>query len=154
MKKLAAFAGIASLLAGLALVGPSTAAPAARKAETLKFTSVYKDNQFTTVDADQSGDDTAGDSFTGNFVLRHGGKTRGHLEFNCVLATVQPSRDLCTGVVHISGRGELSVTDVSPHDSDHSKAIVNGGSGSLGGAQGHMTLDFRRHRVTVTIVVR
>jgi len=154
VKKLGTFGALAALLASVAVISPLTSATGAQGAETVKYTAIYRDGQMTEVDADGSGDETAGDYFVGNFVLRSGGKTRGHLEFHCDLATVSPNRNLCSGVVHISGRGELAVADVSNSDSEVEKVAITGGTGDFGGASGNGKFVFGRNRAQFTFKIK
>ena len=154
MKKFGALGALAALLAAFAVISPITAATGAQGAETLKFTAINRDGQFHNVDADGSEDESAGDYFVGNFVLRSGGKTRGHLEFHCDLATVSPNRNLCQGVAHIAGRGELVVADVSNSDSEKEKVTVTGGTGDFGGVGGNGKFEFGRNRVHMTFKIK
>ena len=146
MKKASTFVGLALLLSAVAVVSPLTTATGAQGGQTLKYSAIFRDSQFTDVDSDDSGGESAGDTFVGNFILRHGGKARGHLEFHCFIVTISPNRDLCHGVVHINGSGEFAVADVSPHDSESSKVMITGGTGEFGSAGGNGKVDFGRNR--------
>lgn len=154
MKKLGAIGALAALLAAIAVISPLTSATGAQGAETLKYTAVNRDGQLTDVDADGSGDSSAGDYFVGNFVLRRGGKARGHLEFHCFLATVSPDRTVCHGVAHIAGRGELALADVANADSNVQKVTITGGNGDFGGASGNGRFEFGKNRAHLTFTVR
>jgi hypothetical protein len=147
MKKIGAIGALGALLATLAVISPLTSATGAPgAATTLRYTAIFRDSQFTNVDADDSGGDTAGDYFVGNFLLRQGGKNRGHLEFRCDVVTENPTRNLCSGVVHIAGKGELAVTDVSNSDAEKEKVAITGGTGEFGGASGNGKFDFGKNR--------
>lgn len=153
MKKVGAISAFVSLLTALAVIPPlASAKPQA--ATTLKYTAIFRDAQFTNVDADDSGGESVGDSFVGNFVLRQGGKERGHLEFSCDQVTSSPDRDLCFGVVHLDGRGEFSVSDVSGHSSTHSKVMIMGGTGEFGSAGGNGQFDFGKNRAHFTFKLK
>lgn len=154
MKKLGAFAGIVALLATVAVLSPLTNASGAGGAETLKFTALNREGHQTQVDADGSGDETAGDYFVGNFVLRHGGKVLGHFEFHCDIATIAPNRTLCNGVAHIDGRGEIVAADVASESANTNKPAITGGTGDFGGASGNALLTFGKSRTHVTFTVR
>jgi hypothetical protein len=154
MKRLAPVTAIVALLATIAAISPLTTASGQAGGETLKFSARLSDGQFHPVDADNSGDETPGDYFVGNFALRHGGKGRGHLEFRCDVVTEAPDRNLCAGVVHINGRGEISVTDVSPSDSETEKVTITGGIGDFGGAGGNGKFEFGRNRATFTFKIK
>jgi hypothetical protein len=153
MKKVGAISAFVSLLTALAVIPPlASAKPQA--ATTLKYTAIFRESQITNVDADDSGDESVGDAFVGNFVLRQGGKVRGHLEFRCDQVTSSPDRDLCTGVVHLDGRGEFGVSDVSAHDSERSKVMITGGTGEFGSAGGNGQFDFRQNRAHFTFKLK
>ena len=154
MKKLGALGALVALLAAIAVISPLTSATGAQGAETLRYTALNKDGQLTQVDADGSGGISAGDYFVGNFILRQGGKGRGHLEFHCDLATVDPSRQLCSGVVHISGRGEIVVADVSGSGANVEKVSITGGTGDFGGASGNGKFVFGKNRATFTFKIK
>jgi hypothetical protein len=155
VKKFGAIGALAALATTVAVIMPLTSAtgtPGA--AETLKYTAIFRDSQFTNVDADDSGGDTAGDYFVGNFPLRQGGKNRGHLEFHCAIVTENPTRNLCSGVVHISGRGEFAVTDVSNADAEKEKVAITGGTGEFGGASGNGKFEFGKNRAHFTFKLK
>jgi hypothetical protein len=154
VKKLGVIGAVAALATAVAMILPLTSATGAQGAETLKYTARNRDGQFTEVDSDGSGDASAGDYFVGNFVLRNGGKVRGHLEFHCDLATVGPDRNLCSGVVHLDGRGELAVADVSASDADSEKVAITGGTGDFGGAGGNGKFVFGANRVHFTFKIK
>jgi hypothetical protein len=154
MKKFGALGALAALLAAFAVISPITAATGAQGAETLKYTVRLRDAQLHDIDADGSGDETAGDYFVGNFLLRQGGKNRGHLEFHCDLATVSPNRNLCSGVAHIAGRGEFAVADVSNSEAETEKVAITGGTGDFGGAGGNGKFVFGRNRAHFTFKVK
>lgn len=148
MKKLVPVTAIVALLASIAAISPLTSASGQAGGETLRFTARLSEGQFHVVDVDDNGAENPGDYFVGNFVLRNGGKVRGHLEFRCDLVTESPARNLCSGVVHVDGRGEMAVSDVSPSDSETEKVTITGGIGDFGGATGNGKFDFRRNRAT------
>lgn len=156
MKKFGAIGALAALATAVAVIMPlpsATGTPGA--ASTLKYTALYRDSRITDVDADSSNSDTAGDYFVGSFALRQGGKVRGHLDFHCDQVTVDPDKDLCSGVVHIDGSGEFAVADVSPSEAANSKVIITGGNGEFGGASGNGKFDFSgRHRAHFTFKIK
>lgn len=143
MRKLATAGAIAVVVAvGAVMLVPTQATGA--KERTLKFSAKYADLQQFEVDADDSGELGPGDYFVGGFVLRRGGRVRGHLEFHCDIVTAQPERELCHAVAHVDGFGELVLDDVSNANRFTEKAAITGGTGRFGGASGNAFLDFRK----------
>jgi hypothetical protein len=154
MRRVGRFVGLAALLGLVAVVSPLTSATGAKGGQTLRFSSRNSDNQFYAVDVDDSGDENPGDYFVGNFVLRHGGKTRGHLEFQCAVATASPARRLCHGVAHVDGQGEFVVEDVAPANAESERVTITGGTGTFGDASGNGKFVFGRNRIQLTFKLK
>ena len=152
MRKLRLTAAAAALATLVAIILPVTGATGAQGGRTLKFSALY--GQQTEVDATGDGDMGAGDYFVGNFILRRGGRERGHLEFHCAIVTTSPQRELCHGVAHIDGHGEIVLASVASSSRDSEKVAITGGSGEFGGASGNGKFEFGRARAHMTFTIR
>jgi hypothetical protein len=154
MRKLGGFAAIAVTATLIATLLPLAGA-GAQGGRTLKYSAPYRELQQTEVDATGDGDLGAGDYFVGGFVLRRGGRARGHVEFRCDIVTTNPERELCHAVAHIDGFGELVLDDVSNAGKLTQKVAITGGTGQFGDASGNAFLDFRgSNRAYFTFHVR
>ena len=135
-------------LVGLTIVGVVVTGfmgPAFAKAPNRYFTP-FRKIRFSHVDAGTVGVSNVGDADYGTWDLLSHGKKWGHLNFKCERIVAKPKRDLCTAVLRIKGRGQLSVQGIQKGGGDQPRLIVaiTGGTQEFRDAAGTITLGFGR----------
>lgn len=130
-----------------------TLLPTAGAKQTLRYKLAFRASEFYNIDANDNGStDDPGDYQVGEFVMKKGGSSAGHLNFQCVTTSTSPARDLCSAVVHITGKGLVTLSAVQRHGGSNSIiTAIDGGTRAFRGASGIVQLDFKNDFITIKI---
>ena len=154
-KKIGIAALITVALAAAGAVATFTLSSSAATGHHERFSVYERGNTFSkTVDADDSGGDSAGDYFVGHAVDRSHHKVLGSDRNLCYLVSDPPSfKAECQGTFTFPGKGSLSLmgpitfTDHGPKDNPAKLAII-GGTGKYNNASGTAFLKFHQGNAT------